>query len=72
VPVYYPSQFRGEDREQQAIREGTEIIRLIDAKTGKTIWQGWTTDEVNSRNLTGKEIDAAVRSIFRTFAVAIR
>ncbi|MDB5197040.1 MAG: hypothetical protein JWP88_1411 [Flaviaesturariibacter sp.] len=70
VPVYYPSQFLGYDREQQAIREGTITISLIDAKTDKTVWQGWTTDEVNSRNLSNKEIQAGVKSIFRKFDVA--
>jgi hypothetical protein len=43
---------------------------MIDAKTDKTVWQGWTTDEVNSRNLTSKEIQYAVKSIFRKFDVA--
>ena len=70
VPVYYPSQFLGYDREQQAVREGTITISLIDAKTDKTVWQGWTTDEVNSRNLSSKEIQAGVKSIFRKFDVA--
>jgi hypothetical protein len=70
VPVYYPSQFLGYDREQQAVREGTITISLIDSRTDKTIWQGWTTDEVNSRNLSSKEIQAGVKSIFRKFDVA--
>lgn len=68
--LYYPSQFAGYDRDQREIREGTVTISLIDAKTDKTIWQGWTTDEVNSRNLTSKEIRNAVKSIFRKFDVA--
>lgn len=68
--IYYPSQFMGYDRDQEAIREGTVTITMIDARTDKTIWQGWTTDEVNSRNLTQKEIQYAVRSIFKKFDVA--
>lgn len=70
VPVYYPSQFLGYDREPQAVKEGTITISLIDAKTDKTVWQGWTTEEVNSRNLSSKEIQAGVKSIFRKFDVA--
>lgn len=70
VSVYYPSQLLGYDREQQQVKEGTITISLIDAKTDKTVWQGWTTDDVNSRNLTSKEIQASVRSIFRKFDVA--
>ena len=70
VSVYYPSQFLGYDVDQQQVREGTITVSLIDAKTDKTIWQGWTTDEVNSKNLTSKEIKNGVKSIFRKFDIA--
>ena len=70
VPMYYPSQFWGYDREQRPVREGTITVRMIDSKTDKTIWQGWATDEVASRNLTGKEIRNGIKSIFRKFDVA--
>jgi hypothetical protein len=68
--IYYPSQFVGYERDERAIREGTVTISMIDTKTDKTVWQGWTTDEVNSRNLTSKEIQNSVRSIFRKFDLA--
>lgn len=68
--IYYPSEFMGYDRDQQEIREGTVTISMIDARTDRTVWQGWTTDEVNSRNLTNREIQLAVRSIFKKFDVA--
>ena len=68
--VYYPSQFMGYDNYDVPAREGTVTISMIDARTNKTVWQGWTTDEVNSKNLTNKEIQNAVRSIFRKFDVA--
>ena len=68
--IYYPSQFWGYDDYQRQIREGTLTISMIDSKTDKTIWQGWTTGEVNSRNLTSKEIQNSVKSIFRKFDVA--
>lgn len=70
LALYYPSEFLGYDRSQRAVREGTVTISVIDAKTEKTVWQGWTTDEVNSQNLTSKEIQSAVKSIFRKFDVA--
>lgn len=70
--VYYPSQFMGYDDYPEAIREGTVTITVTDAKTDKTVWQGWTTGEVNSHNLTTKEINNAVKSIFRKFDVAKR
>ncbi len=68
--IYYPSQFLGYDDRAYEVREGTVTISMIDAKTDKTIWQGWTTEEVNSRNLTNKEIQNSVKSIFRKFDVA--
>jgi hypothetical protein len=70
ISIYYPSQFLGYDNDQRSVREGTITVSIIDAKTDKTIWQGWTTDEVNSRNLTSKEIQNSVKSIFRKFDVA--
>jgi hypothetical protein len=68
--VYYPSQFLGYDRDQRNVREGTVTLTMIDSRTDKTVWQGWTTDEVNNRNLSKKEIQQAVKSIFRKFDVA--
>ena len=68
--IYYPSEFAGYERDQRAVREGTVTITMVDARRDKTIWQGWTTDEVKSRNLTSKEISYAVRSIFKKFDVA--
>ncbi|HUQ96938.1 MAG TPA: DUF4136 domain-containing protein, partial [Chitinophagaceae bacterium] len=68
--IYYPSQFMGYDNETRSVREGTLTITLTDAKTDRQVWQGWTTGEVNSKNLTSKEIAASVRSIFRKFDVA--
>ena len=70
VSVYYPSQFLGYDKDQRSVREGTMTISVIDAKTDKTVWQGWTTAEVNSKNLTSKEIQNGVKSIFKKFDVA--
>lgn len=72
IALYYPSQFMGYDSYDSPVKEGTVTISVIDARTEKTVWQGWTTDEVNSRNLTSKEIQSAVKSIFRKFDVAKR
>jgi len=67
--LYYPSEFMGYDRNERATREGTVTVSVIDAKTEKTVWQGWTTDEVNSKNLKTKEIQNAVKSIFKKFDI---
>ena len=68
--VYYPSQFMGYDNREISTREGTVTVSMIDAKTEKTVWQGWATDEVNSRHMTSKEIQNSVKAIFRKFDLA--
>ena len=68
--IHYPSQFLGYESYEELIKEGTITITMIDTKTDKVIWQGWTTGQVNSKNLTGKEIQNAVKSIFKKFDVA--
>ena len=68
--VYYPSRFVGYDNYDINTREGTVTISMIDAKTEKTVWQGWATDEVNSRHMTSKEIQNSVKAIFRKFDLA--
>ena len=70
--LYYPPRFVGYDNYATPIKEGTVTISIIDPKTDKTIWQGWATDEINSTNMTGKEIQRNVKNIFRKFDVASR
>jgi hypothetical protein len=68
--IFYPSQFWGYQDYNVPVREGTLTITMADVNTDKTIWQGWTTDEVNSRLMTNREINNSVKSIFRKFDVA--
>lgn len=68
--VYYPSRFVGYDNYDVNTREGTVTISMLDAKSEKLVWQGWSTDEVNSRNMTSKEIQNSIKAIFRKFDVA--
>ena len=70
INVFYPSQFMGYDNYDVPSREGTVTITMIDAQTDKTVWQGWSTDEVNSRNMSSKEIQSSVKAIFRKFDIA--
>ena len=65
--IYYPSQFIGYDNGQYESREGTLTITMIDAKTDKVVWQGWTTKVVDNKNLTSKEIQGSIKDIFRKF-----
>lgn len=68
--LYYPSQFMGYERDERPIKEGTITISMVDTKADKMVWQGWTTDEVDGRRLTSREIENSVRSIFKKFDVA--
>lgn len=70
INVYYPSQFMGYDDRSIPTREGTVTITMTDAGTEKTVWQGWTTDEVDSRHMSAKEIQSSVKAIFRKFDIA--
>lgn len=70
INIYYPSRFIGYDNYNVPSNEGTITITMVDASTEKTVWQGWATDEVNSRNLTSKEIQSRVKAIFRKFDIA--
>ncbi len=67
VSVYYPSRFLGYDRSAYQTREGTLTISMIDATTEKVVWQGWTTQNVGSANITSGELTTAARTIIRKF-----
>lgn len=64
---YFPGQFAGYDTYTTTVKEGTITITMIDNRTDKAVWQGWTTSEIDSRKMTGKEIDQSIKTIFRKF-----
>jgi hypothetical protein len=70
--IYYPSQFLGYDNYQVPVKEGTITISIMDAKTDKPVWQGWTTENMNYSRFTDDEIRRSVRNIFNKFDVASR
>jgi hypothetical protein len=51
----------------ESITEGTITLTAIDTKTSKTVWQGWSTEILNGRNITAKEIDLIVNGILKKF-----
>ena len=63
--IYYPSQFMGYDNYDTPVREGTVTISIMDAQTDKTLWQAWTTQQINHRMITDPEIAKAVKNIFK-------
>lgn len=65
--IYYPSRFAGYDSYTVPVREATLTLTMIDARSDKEIWQGWTTQQVDSRVLSKEEIRSGVKSIFKKF-----
>lgn len=68
--IYFPSQFMGYQNSSSQVKEGTVTISMIDAKTDKTIWQGWASDQLNNNFITSREAERNVRSIFKKFNVS--
>jgi hypothetical protein len=64
IPVYYPSQFVGYQQYETPVKEGTVTITIIDAKSDKNIWQGWTTENLGQSRITDSDIKRSVRNIF--------
>jgi hypothetical protein len=71
MTLYYPSQFLGYDTYEVPVQEGTITISIIDTKTDKRIWQGWTTEEMNNTRFTENEIARGVRNIFNRFEESV-
>ncbi|MEI8073270.1 MAG: DUF4136 domain-containing protein [Bacteroidota bacterium] len=65
IPIYYPSELMGYRNSTEMVQEQTFTLSLIDAETDKTIWQGWTTVDKNTKRMTDKEIDSNVRAIVK-------
>jgi Domain of unknown function (DUF4136) len=65
VPIYYPSELMGYRNSIETVQEHTLTVSLIDTDTDKTVWQGWTTVDNNTRRMTDKEIDNNVRAIVK-------
>jgi hypothetical protein len=65
VSMYYPSQFVGYNNSTETVNEGTLTLTMMNARTEKTIWQGWTTSDINGRRMTDKEIDNNVKAIIK-------
>ena len=67
--IYFPSQFLGYENSSSQVKEGTVTISMIDARTDKTIWQGWSSDQLNNNYITSREAEKDVKSIFKKFNV---
>jgi hypothetical protein len=70
--VYYPSQFLGYDRYDVTTKEGTITVTMIDARTEKTVMQGWATEEIGSGKISEELVNRVVKAIFKKFETETR
>jgi len=62
--MYYPSQFQGYQVYDTPVRDGTVTITLVDSKTDKNIWQGWTTERLSGSRLSEDQVRGTIQRIF--------
>jgi hypothetical protein len=65
--IYYPSRFLGYDTYNTQIEDGTISVSMMDARTDKLVWQGWTTEGMTGSRFTTEELTNAVNHIFKKF-----
>jgi len=61
---YTPAFLGGFHTYNVPFKQGTLTVNMIDGKTNKLIWQGWSKGEVDSKNVTTNEVKGDVKSIF--------
>lgn len=49
--------------------EGTLMLDVIDAKSKRLVWRGWTSGWLSQDNYTQEAVDSAVKQIFDKFPV---
>ena len=64
---YDPGFFMGYRTYNVPFKEGTLTVNMVDPKNNKLIWQGWSTGDITSKNVTSKEAKEDVKSIFKKF-----
>ena len=67
MSIYHPAQIIGYDNQQFEVKEGTLTLSMIDAKTDKVIWQGWTTEELENGKITSKDLTRSAKNILKKF-----
>jgi len=65
IPIYYPSQFVGYQEYDAPVKEGTVMITMFDSRNDKKVWQGWTSETLNSSGINDLDVRKSIRSIFK-------
>lgn len=64
--IYYPSQFVGYQTYETPVKNATISVSIMDAKTDKKVWQGWTTERLSGGNgIRDIDVESSVRNIFK-------
>lgn len=63
--VYYPSAFYGYDTYTVPVRQGTVTLTLMDAATDKAVWQAWTTQQLDSRRFSNRELEKSIQNVLK-------
>jgi len=69
TPIYYPSQFVGYQEYETPVKEGTVTITIVDARSDKKLWQGWTTERLSGSGIDDADVRRSVRNIFKEAGV---
>lgn len=68
---YDPGFFRSYHTYNVPFKEGTLTVNMIDSKTNKLIWQGWSKGDITSKTVSTKEAQEDVKSIFKKFNLPV-
>ncbi|HJS55731.1 MAG TPA: DUF4136 domain-containing protein [Chitinophagaceae bacterium] len=63
--IYFPPQFLGYQQYQVPVKEATVTISMIDARSDKKVWQGWTTERLGNAGISDLDVKKSVRNIFK-------
>lgn len=65
--IYYPTRFLGYDSYSVPVQEATLTITMMDTKSDKKIWQGWSTQTISGGRPTPDEVRSKVNAILKKF-----
>jgi uncharacterized protein DUF4136 len=63
--IYYPPQLFGYQQYQVPVKDATIILTMIDARTDKQVWVGWTSERLGSSGITDLNTKRAIKNIFK-------
>lgn len=59
--------FFDQDIAVQSYEEGTLILDVLDARTGKVVWRGWSSGVIDQNHMGSRTVDEVVAAILKNF-----